>query len=188
VAATALVAACITPEAQREATRVRALSPRPMVDLPKRDAGLELVLGEAVRDSFEYSEPGWITGIPVESWRESLRNGFDAGPGKSFAADASASKRFKLAITNAELTWVASAMFARGGNVVGPAAMHARVKYTARLESPSGGVIGRLQGEAFSTNPWVQQGGTATTAAEALTAMYEEISAKLIAPWADKGP
>jgi hypothetical protein len=180
-------AACgsVTVAEQRDAVRVRALTPKPVVDMPKRAYALELAIDHSVPDRFEYQEPDWRTGIPVEDWHASLRNAHAAGPGRSFA-DGPAKAR--LVITNAELTWVTSAVFTRGASVMGPAAMHARVKYTARLEAPDGQVLGRQAGEVFSSSPWVDKGGTTTTAQEAVAGMFEEISVKLLAPWADANP
>jgi hypothetical protein len=39
--------------------------------------------------------------------------------------------------------------------------------------------MARDQGEVFSTNHWTQSGGSSTTAAEAVAAMYENIAKQI---------
>lgn len=164
---------------QIEAARVRVLDPRPMVDLPDSQQGMRIEIDGAVRDQFLVPEQNGITPVPVEGWHASLQNGFKNGPGRFYKGDSTDAKAWKLVILSADLDYVPTAMFARGVSVVGAAAVVARVRYMARVVAPDGKVAVRDQGEVLSTNQWTQAGGSSTTAAEAIAAMYQSISKQL---------
>lgn len=174
-----LVSGCVTAAMQQEAARVRVVDPHPVVDLADSQQGMRLEVDPSVRDQFLIPEQNGITAVPVEGWHASLQNGFKNGPGRFFRGDSTVASVWKLMILNAELDYVPTAMFAHGVNVVGAAAVQARLRYVVRVVSPDGRVVVRDQGEVFSTNQWTNAGGSSTTASEAIAAMYQNISKQL---------
>ncbi len=172
-------APCVTPAQQMEAARVRMVDPRPLVDLSDSQEGMKLEIDQAIRDEFVIPEQNGITPVPVERWHASLQNGFKNGPGRFFKGDPEGSSAWKLVIVSADLDYVPTAMYARGQQLVGAAAVQARLRYMARIVGPGGKVVARDQGEVFSANQWTQAGGSATTASEAIAAMYQNIAKHL---------
>jgi len=165
---------------QEEAVRVRALDPRPLIDLPDSQHVLTLEIDGTVPDQYVIPEQSGVTPVPVESWHTSLRNGFINGLGRFFRGGTT-SARYKLVILRAALDYVPTAMLARGSRVVGAAAVQARLRYMVRVVGPTGEVLARDSGEAFSTNQWTDVGGSSSTAAEAIGAMYQSISKQVTA-------
>lgn len=149
-----------------------------MIDLESRTEGLALVIAPEIPDQFDVPEQNGVTAVPVESWHRSLANGFRNGPGKFFAAG-DTSSGLRLVLLEARLDYVPTAMLARGARV-GAAAVVARVRYMARLATATGEVIGRAQGEVYSTQPWMEMGGSSTTGSEAIEAMYVDLTKKLL--------
>ncbi|WP_394831273.1 hypothetical protein LVJ94_32660 [Pendulispora rubella] len=90
-----------------------------------------------------YHGQSGITAVPVEGWRTSLANGFKSGPGRFFAPAVDGAPDLKLVVLSAQLDYVPTTMLARGGAVVGAAAVVARIRYMARLVRPSGEVVVR---------------------------------------------
>jgi hypothetical protein len=174
-----LVAGCATPGMQMEAARVRVLEPRPLVDLADSDLGMRIEFDASVADKFTVPESNGVTAVPVEGWHASLTNGFKNGIGKFFKGDPSSSSARKLVIMRADLDFVPTAMFARGAQVVGAAAVVARVRYLVRVVAADGQVLARDQGEVLSTTTWTQAGGSSTTATEAIAQMYQNISKQI---------
>jgi hypothetical protein len=172
---------CVTPAMQEDAARVQVLEPRPLVDLPDSTKGMKLEIDASVGDRFTIAERDGITAVPVEGWHSSLQNGFTNGPGRFFKGNAAEADALKLTILNAELDYVPTAVFTRGVNVVGAAAVQARLRYVARLVDSKGDVLARDQGEVFSTSQWTGPGGSSTTASEAIAAMYQNISRQIVA-------
>lgn len=176
---TALGSGCLTAAMQADAARVRTVQPRPLVDLPERDFEMEFEADPSVPDTFVVPEQNGVTSVPVEGWRASLENGFRNGPGRFFKAGSPPAWRF--VVLSAELDYVPTAMFARGTQITGAATVQARLRYIARVVGPDGQVKGRDQGEVFSTSHWTEAGGSSTTAAEAIAAMYQNASKQIIA-------
>lgn len=172
---------CVTPAMQEDAARVRILEPRPLVDLPDSAKGMKLEIDTTVGDSFTIAQRDGITAVPVEGWHSSLQNGFTNGPGRFFKGNPAEPDALKLTILNAELDYVPTAVFTQGVNVVGAAAVQARLRYVARLVDSRGEVLARDQGEVFSTSQWTGPGGSSTTASEAIAAMYQNISKQIVA-------
>ncbi|MBL9004511.1 MAG: hypothetical protein JNJ46_09705 [Myxococcales bacterium] len=164
---------------QQDAARVRALDPRPLIDLPDSKHGMRLEIDPAVRDQFLIAEQNGTTAVPVEAWHTTLQNGFKNGPARFFKGDPAGPKAWKLVIISAELDFVPTAVFTRGAQVVGAASVQARVRYVARVVAADGKVLLRDQGEVLSTNQWTQAGGSSTTAAEAIAAMYQAIAKQM---------
>lgn len=147
-----------------------------MIDLEPRAEGLTLVIAPEIPDRFDVPEQNGVTAVPVESWRTSLTNGFRNGPSRFFASG----DTLHLVLVEARLDYVPTALFGRGAQVSGTAAVVARVRYLARLTTASGEVLGRAQGEVFSVQPWTDMGGSSTTGAEAIEAMYVDLAKKLL--------
>lgn len=185
---TALVSAsgCMTAAMQEEAARVKTLNPQPLIDLPDSRDAMKLELDSTIADTFVVPEQNGVTAVPVEQWHASLENGFKNGIGKFYRGDASAPV-WKLMLVNIQLDYVPTAVAVRGAQTMGAVAVQARVRYVARVVDAKENVVVRDQGEVFSTNHWTQSGGSSTTAAEALGAMYEHI-AKQIEALPQEGP
>jgi hypothetical protein len=169
---------CVTAAMQQDAARVRVLEPRPLVDLPESSDAISLALDSTIPDSFLVPEQNGITAVPVEQWHASLQNGFKNGIARFYRGDATAAA-WKLVLLNAQLDYVPTAVAVRGVQTLGAVAVQARLRYIARLVDATGNVIARDQGEVFSTNHWTQSGGSSTTAAEAVAAMYENIAKQI---------
>ena len=186
IAALAAASGCMTAAMQEEAARVRTLDPRPLVDLPESHDAMKLELDSTIADSFVVPEQNGVTAVPVEQWHASLHNGFKNGIGKFYQGDPSG-PAWKLLLLNIQLDYVPTAVAVRGAQTMGAVAVQARVRYVARVVDANENVVVRDQGEVFSTNHWTQSGGSSTTAAEALGAMYEHI-AKQIEALPRQGP
>jgi hypothetical protein len=164
---------------QMDAVKIRLLDPHPMVDIQGSNSSISLQIDPSIPDSFVIPQQNGITAVPVVQWHQSLKNGFRNGPGKFFTpTDAIGDKNIVLA--SLALDYVTTAVYTSGVNVVGAAAGVARIRYMARLTDKSGKVLGRCQGEVFSTNAWTTAGGSSSTCTEALEAMYVDITKKLL--------
>lgn len=178
IAGLVLASGCMTAAMQEEAARVRTLDPRPLIDLPESSDAMRLELDSTIADSFVVPEQNGVTAVPVEKWHTSLQNGFKNGIGRFYRGDATA-PGWKLLLVDIQLDYVPTAVAVQGTQTMGAVAVQARVRYVARVVDTGENVVMRDQGEVFSTNHWTSSGGSSTTAAEALGAMYEHIAKQL---------
>jgi len=77
------------------------------------------------------------------------------------------------------LDYIPTTLLARG-TVVGPAAVQAHLRYMIRVLGPDNAVLLRDSGEVLSTSQWTTGGGSSTTAAEAVAAMYQNVAKQLL--------
>ncbi len=181
-AASLLLTGCYSAAQLSEATRVRMLDPKPIVDLPRSAQTMTLEFDAEVPDAFQahiLDNGDGTLPVPVESWHASLTNGFKSGPGKFFATARDGESDLKLVMVSAKLDYVPTALVTQGAKVLGPGAVRARIRYIARLVRGKDEVIARAQGEVSSTQDWTSMGGSATTCSEAIEAMWMDLSKQL---------
>jgi len=165
------LAGCITPAQQMEAARVRVLNPQPIVT-PPPGLAVGLVLGTSVPDQFVIPELNGITPVPVEGWRVSLSNAFH----NTFQPAQQVAVVVQLNV--ARLDYLPSGQFARDGRLLTGAAK-ARIRFAVSFLDATGRQVDAMTGEAISTQPWMEMGGSSSTAAEAIEVMYAQISERL---------
>jgi hypothetical protein len=139
---------------------------------------MRLEIDSTIADQFVVPRQNGVTAVPVEQWHASLQNGFKNGIGRFYRGDSTA-PGWKLVLVNVQLDYVPTAVAVRGAQTLGAVAVQARVRYVARVVDSTNNVVVRDQGEAFSTNHWTTAGGSSTTAAEAVGAMYEHIAKQM---------
>ncbi len=103
---------------------VGPLEPKPNVALPTKSPAFELELRPTIKDAYEVKSTGNIMGGNVESWRASLKKGFDTG----FADGSAANGTVKLRLEVAEFVFVPAAILANGL----PRAVRAQLKFRGR--------------------------------------------------------
>jgi hypothetical protein len=157
--------------------------PHPNVELERSPRHLALKLDGAIRDQFEASFGSGPGPVNVESWRETLANGFRHGLAPFFAAAPGANGGMTLELIETQLSYVPAAVTSAGGVV----AVHAQLRYRARLLDAHGQVLQRLAGTALSKEPVTQGNHLTRAAGSAVEGLYENIASAFFSDEKPKG-
>lgn len=157
-------------------SNVGPLNPKPNVMVRPDIAPSRLVVDASVKDSFVISHPGAYLDVHVTGWRQSLQNGF----GNAFPAGATSGRTLELLQANLSFAPAAASTW-------GVAAVVAMIRFKARLVDRTGTEVASLAGtaqarELLPTPTGPADEALARNAAEAIEALYEQLSERLIAP------
>ena len=145
-------------------------SPRPNVVLAQDKTPGTIVLAPAIPDEFVIPHNASVNEVPVRAWRQTLeagfKNAFPSGGGR------------KLELLSAELSFSPAAV-GRGGT----AAVVATIRFKARTLNASGKELMVFAGtvQAREANVSASEEGMTDNASKAVEAMYEMLTAELLA-------
>ena len=156
--------------------QVGLLNPKPKLDIPKSDQSLQLIIDNAVKNSYLIPEYSGIKNSKVTNWRASLKNGFDNGFNNFYKIrQNNTNSDFILKLSQADLKFIPASLSGYNNTTV----LNVEIKFKAVLLNNNDEKLNSIDDIAVSEKTINVKGQEADAVGNAIENMYQTIAIKM---------